>query len=105
MSKSVASHLKGELSTLKEDIQIARENNFGRKIFETFAGEFSTTYLNDKAETRKIVSVLNDKEQELAESMVKLAKATKLLNQKNVKLTLLKNLLNVKRLLDNLVAL
>ena len=37
LSKSVASHLKGELSTLKEDIQIARENNFGRKIFETFA--------------------------------------------------------------------
>ena len=67
VSASVATHLKGELSQLKEDIKIARENNFGRKIFETFAGEFSTTYLNDKSETRKIVSVLNDKEQELME--------------------------------------
>ena len=63
VNEAVTGYLKGEMNQLKEDIQIARENNFGRKIFETFAGEFSTTYLNDKAETRKIVSVLNDKEQ------------------------------------------
>ena len=90
VSASVATHLKGELSQLKEDIKIARENNFGRKIFETFAGEFSTTYLNDKAETRKIVSVLNDKEQELAESMVKLAKANRIIESKEREVNIIK---------------
>jgi hypothetical protein len=87
---TVATHLKGELSQLKEDIKTARENNFGRKIFETFAGEFSTTYLNDKAETRKIVKVLNDKEQELAESMVKLAKANRIIESKEREVNIIK---------------
>ena len=87
---TVATHLKGELSQLKEDIKTARENSFGRKIFETFAGEFSTTYLNDKAETRKIVKVLNDKEQELAESMVKLAKAQKIIESKEREVNIIK---------------
>ena len=87
---SVATHLKGELSQLKEDIKTARENSFGRKIFETFAGEFSTTYLNDKAETRKIVNVLNDKEQELAESMVKLAKANQIIESKEREVNIIK---------------
>lgn len=90
VSASVATHLKGELSQLKEDIKIARENNFGRKIFETFAGEFSTTYLNDKAETRKIVSVLNDKEQELAESKVELAKANQIIESKEREVNIIK---------------
>ena len=90
VSGAVASHLKGELSQLKEDIKTARENNFGRKIFETFAGEFSTTYLNDKAETRKIVKVLNDKEQELAESMVKLAKANRIIESKEREVNIIK---------------
>ena len=87
---TVATHLKGELSQLKEDIKTARENSFGRKIFETFAGEFSTTYLNDKAETRKIVNVLNDKEQELAESMVKLAKANQIIESKEREVNIIK---------------
>ena len=31
MSNAVSTHLKGELSQLKEDIKVARENNFGRR--------------------------------------------------------------------------
>ncbi len=104
LSKSVSSHLKGELSQLKEDIQIARENNFGRKIFETFAGEFSTTYLNDKAETRKIVSDLNDKEQELAESRVQLAKAQELIESKEREVNIIKESTQREKTLDSLVS-
>ena len=101
---TVATHLKGELSQLKEDIKTARENSFGRKIFETFAGEFSTTYLNDKAETRKIVSVLNDKEQELAESMVKLAKANKIIESKEREVNIIKESTQREKTLDNLLS-
>jgi len=104
LSKSVSSHLKGELSQLKEDIQIARENNFGRKIFETFAGEFSTTYLNDKAETRKIVSELDDKEKELAESRVQLAKAQELIESKEREVNIIKESTQREKTLDTLVS-
>ena len=76
MNKAVTSHLKGELGQLKEDIKVARENNFGRKIFESFASEFSVTHLNEKAETRKLMAAVTEKEQQLSES-IKQVKATK----------------------------
>lgn len=82
VNESVAKHLKGEMSQLKEDIMSARENDFGRRIFESFAAEFSATHLNEKAETRKLMQALAQKDQQLAESTVKVAEAKKLVESK-----------------------
>ena len=78
LSSSVSRHLKGEISQLKEDIQGAQENAFGRRLFEAFAAEFSSTHLNEKAETRKLLAKLDQRELQLAES-IETAKKTKLL--------------------------
>jgi len=69
LSRSMSKHLKGEISQLKEDIQGAQENTFGRRLFEAFAAEFSSTHLNEKAETRKLMAKLQQREQQLAESI------------------------------------
>jgi hypothetical protein len=90
LSTAVAGQLKGELSQLKEDIKIARQNNFGRKIFESFASEFSVTYLNDKAETRKVMNVLAAKERQLAEATSKLAHAAKIVESKDREVRIIK---------------
>ena len=68
MSKAVAQHLKTELTQLKEDIQVARENNFGRKIFEAYAAEFGSTYLNENAEVRKLKQEIVKKDHQLSEA-------------------------------------
>ena len=68
MSQSVAKHLKAELSQLQEDIKIARENNFGRRIFEAYAAEFGATHLNEKAEVRKLRQEIDAKSKQLAEA-------------------------------------
>jgi len=68
MSQSVAKHLKAELSQLQEDIKIARENNFGRRIFEAYAAEFGATHLNENAEVRRLRSEIDAKDQQLAEA-------------------------------------
>ena len=68
MSKAVAQHLKTELTQLKEDIQVARENNFGRKIFEAYAAEFGSTYLNENAEVRKLKQEVAKKDHQLSEA-------------------------------------
>ena len=73
LSKAISTHLKGEISQLKEDIKSAQENTFGRRLFEAFAAEFSSTHLNEKAETRKLLAILDQKDQQLAES-IKIAK-------------------------------
>jgi len=69
MSQSVAKHLKSELTQLHEDIKIARENNFGRRIFEAYAAEFANTHLNENVEVRKLQDIIASKDQQLAEAI------------------------------------
>jgi hypothetical protein len=100
----VTSHLKGELSQLKEDIKVARENNFGRKLFEAFASEFSVTHLNEKAETRKLMSVLAKKDQELAEATSKVVEATKLVESKDREVRIIKESTQREKAMEQLLA-
>ena len=86
----VTSQLKGELGQLKEDIKIARENNFGRRIFESFASEFSVTHLSEKAETRKLMAQLEEKEIQLAESIKQINNGKKLVESKEREVRIIK---------------
>jgi hypothetical protein len=90
LSVAVAEQLKGEMSQLKEDIKVAKENNFGRRIFESFASEFSVTHLSEKQETRKLMSALADKEQQLAESQKQIDNAKKLVESKEREVRIIK---------------
>jgi hypothetical protein len=60
--------LRTELKQLKEDIQEAKENNFGRRIFEAFATEFTSTHLNERAEIKKMQSFIARMERQLSEA-------------------------------------
>jgi hypothetical protein len=68
VESTVKSTLRNELTQLKSDIQEARENNFGRKIFEAFATEFSATHLNERAEVKKLINTMAMMEQKLEEA-------------------------------------
>jgi hypothetical protein len=78
VSKAVGKHLKTEITQLKEDIKIASESNFGRRLFEAFAAEYSTTHLNEKSETRKVLQKLAHREHQLSEA-VKAVKQSRVL--------------------------
>ena len=73
--------IKTELTTLKEDIQVAKENTFGRKIFETFAGEFMGSYLNEGTEVAKLNKSLNKLTAKLDEAKSTVAKKEVLLKE------------------------
>jgi membrane protein involved in colicin uptake len=103
VNEAVAKHLKGELTQLKEDIQIARANDFGRRIFESFATEFSATHLNEKAETRKLMSALAEKDQQLAESKIKIAEAKKLVESKEREVRIIKESNTRQKAMDELL--
>ena len=90
INSAVTAHLKGEISQLKEDVQIARENNFGRKIFEAYASEFSSTHLNEKADTRSLLAALAEKDQQLAESTEMINKAKVLIESKEREVRIIK---------------
>jgi len=76
--------IKSELNTLREDIKTAKENTFGRKIFETYAAEFMSSYLNEGTEVSKLSKVvedlqgkINDKDKAIAEKEVAIAESAK----------------------------
>ena len=75
VQEMVSKALKSEMTQLHEDISIARQNNFGRKIFETFASEFATTHLNEN-------KVIRELRNELTESKKQNAKKSQLLESK-----------------------
>ena len=60
--------LSTELSTLKEDIAQAKENMFGRKIFETFAAEFMSSHLAEGTTVSELSKQVDDVKKQLAES-------------------------------------
>ena len=104
INKIVTSHIKGEMSQLKEDIKLAKENSFGRKIYEAFAGEFSVTYLNDKSETRKLMSSLQEKEQKLAESATQLKEANKLIETREREVRVIKESTQRAKIMEDLTS-
>lgn len=82
--------LRSEMSQFKDDVKLARENEFGRRMYEAFVGEYMTSYLNEGTEVRKLQKVLESKDQEL--------KAVKESVQQKVKIAeSLKSELNVAR--------
>lgn len=78
VSETVAKTLSKEIYALKTDIDTARRNDFGRKIFEAFSSEYGSSYLNEKSETAKLLKVLSAKDKQLAEAKTHTAKAIKL---------------------------
>ena len=90
MSQAVSQHLKAELNQLKEDIQVARENNFGRRIFEAYAAEFGATHLNENAEVRKLHNIIATKDAKLAEAVQFTQKAKVLVESKEREIRMIK---------------
>ena len=68
VSEIVSESLNSEIAALKEDIDTARKNDFGRKIFESFASEYGTSYLNENSETAKLLKVVDLKNKQLDEA-------------------------------------
>jgi DNA repair exonuclease SbcCD ATPase subunit len=83
LTQAVASHLKQEMTQLKEDIQAARENLFGRRIFEAYAAEFSNTHLNENRAIRQLRSLLDEKNQKLSEAANIVEKAKMMVESKD----------------------
>ena len=104
MSNAVSQHLKAELSQLQEDIRVARENNFGRRIFEAYATEFGATHLNEKAEVRKLHDTIAAKDAKLAEATQFIEKAQVLVESKEREMRVLKESNQREAALEELLA-
>ncbi|NDG30315.1 hypothetical protein EB118_09620 [bacterium] len=82
VESTVEKTLTKEMKQLKEDIESARRNDFGRKLFEAFASEYQNSYLNEKSETSRLLKVIDVKELELAAAKNDLVEAKLVMESK-----------------------
>lgn len=101
---TVTRKLTSEISQLKEDIDSARTNDFGRKIYEAFAQEFAGSYLNEKSETSKLLKIIQKKEMELAETKQALTEKETIVESKNRELRVTKDLMERKQVMAELMS-
>lgn len=104
VESTVEKTLTKEIGQLKEDIESARRNDFGRKLFEAFASEYQNSYLNEKSETSRLLKVIDTKELELATAKNAVAEARLVMESKEKEIKILKESQERKVILDELVA-
>jgi hypothetical protein len=100
----VDQNLRSELTALREDIEAARRADFGRKLFEAFAAEYSTSYLNEKSETAKLLKVIDLKDLAIKEAAQAVVKAEQILESKQAEVRALKEAQERKAIMSELVA-
>lgn len=103
VKESVGKSLAAELTQLKEDIQIARENNFGRRIFETFASEFAITHLNENGEIAKLRKEVEAKDKLIAEAKKAADEKTTLVESRDREIRMIKESQERKDTLEELM--
>lgn len=104
VKEAVTKNLGSELAQLKEDIQSARENMFGRRIFEAFANEFAVTHLNENKELAKLQAVIDEKDQILAEVSQSIKDKESQVEQKEREIAVIKESVARKETLAELLA-
>ena len=100
----VTKKLTSEIKQLKEDIDSARQSDFGRRLFEAFATEYSSSLLNEKSETSKLLKVIEKKDLELAEAKSALSQNQTIVESKEREIRVAKDLAERKAVMGELLA-
>ena len=104
VSETVGKTLTKEMGQLKEDIEAARRNDFGRKLFEAFASEYAGSYLNEKSETAKLLQVVELKDKQIAEAKKLAVKAKNLAETAATEKSVLVESAKREKIMSSLVA-
>ena len=104
IESNIEKTLRSEIGQFKDDIRLSRENEFGRKMFETFAAEFMTSYLNEGTELRKMQKVVETKNNKIASLTESVKKSTGLMERMDSKLRATQDLVVRQKVMNELLA-
>ena len=100
----VTKKLTSEIKQLKEDIDSARNNDFGRRLYEAFAQEYAGSYLNEKSETSKLLKIISKKDLELAEAKQVVAEKTTIVESAQREIRVTKDLMERRNVMAELLS-
>ena len=89
---------------MKEDVDSARNNDFGRRLYEAFAQEYAGSFLNEKSETSKLLKIIAKKEQELAEAKNAVTEKAHLVESAQREIRVTKDLMERKQVMVELMS-
>ena len=104
VESNIEKTLRAEIGQFKEDIRVARENEFGRKIFESVAAEFMTSYLNEGTEMKKLQKVVEAKNAQLATLSESVKTNKKIMEGLDSKLKSTQDLVERQKVMSELLA-
>jgi hypothetical protein len=104
IEENINKTLRKEISTFRADIKEARNNDFGRRIFEAFAGEYMTSHLNESGEVRKLQNEMEVLNKKLDEALVQKAEQKQLTESVERKLAAAKDRLQRDKTLNELLS-
>lgn len=104
VEEAVTKTLQKEITQLKEDISSARANDFGRRIFEAFASEYTHSYLNEKGEVQKVLKDMETLKSELAEAKSQISEKTQLVESKQAEIARMRDIDARKEVVSELLA-
>lgn len=107
-SKIVNEHvdniLRKEITQFKDDIKEARQNDFGRKIFESFAAEYLSSHLNEKSEIKGLQNEVSELKKVLESKESKIQEAQQLVESANKKAFAAKDAMRRDRVMSGLLS-
>ena len=104
VDKTLNEVIKNELVQWRDDIKVARENNFGRRIFEAVAAEYMASYLSEGSEVKKLSRQLQEQKTALDEVNAKLNEKAKLVESAEAKVRFANDKLQRVHALNELLA-
>ena len=93
-----------EVKSFRDDITKARENDFGRRIFEAFANEYGISYMNEAKEIKKVQKQITELEAKLNESKQAIVEKEEAVKLAESKLRVSEDRFARKETLTNLMA-
>jgi len=103
LREAVQRQLRTEIRQLKEDITVARENNFGRKMFEAFASEFSNSYLNENVEIKKLKRRIKESASKIQAHETRVTELSEAIQKKDREVKVIKERAERSRVMSSLL--
>jgi len=104
IEENINKALRTEIKTFRKDIKEARENDFGRRIFESFVSEYMSSHLNESGEVRKLQQKIENVSKKLEEATVSNAKQKQLTESAQRKLAAAKDRMTRDKKLNELLS-
>ena len=104
VEETVTKTIRSEMTQLKEDIEHAKRNEFGREIFEAFAATYVTSHLNETSEVSKLKRENTAMAVQLEEAQIRISESQDTIKEREARIRVIKENSDRKEIVSELLS-